>query len=52
MVGTIELTEQYTRNGWPSLARRDLHPPKGWSLSLITSINRCAITALRPVANR
>lgn len=36
----LKLEEKYERNGWPSLARPDLKPPEGWSLSLITAHNR------------
>lgn len=48
MSGSIELTEQYDRSGWPSLARPDLKPPAGWSLSLITSVNRVRNSSLSP----
>ena len=44
----IKLTEKYERNGWPSIARRDLKPPAGWSLSLITSIERVRNHRLSP----
>jgi dipeptidyl aminopeptidase/acylaminoacyl peptidase len=37
---TIKLTEKYERNGWPSVKRPDIKPPAGWSLSLITSLER------------
>ena len=40
MTNPIQLTEKYERNGWPSLARPDLKPPDGWSLPLITGVNR------------
>ena len=36
----IKLTDKYERNGWPSIQRPDVKPPGGWSLSLITSVNR------------
>jgi hypothetical protein len=36
----IVLQEKYERNGWPSMPRPDLKPPEGWSLSLITAVNR------------
>jgi dipeptidyl aminopeptidase/acylaminoacyl peptidase len=42
----IKLTEKYERNGWPSLKRPDLKPPEGWSLSLITSLERIRSHAL------
>ena len=44
----IKLTEKYERNGWPSIARPDLKPPDGWSLSLITSIERIRNHRLSP----
>ncbi len=44
----IKLTEKYERNGWPSLARPDIKPPDGWSLSLITSIERIRNHRLSP----
>ena len=40
MHSEIKLTEKYERNGWPSVQRPDVKPPEGWSLSLITSVNR------------
>jgi dipeptidyl aminopeptidase/acylaminoacyl peptidase len=40
MENPIKLTEKYERNGWPSVKRPDLNPPQGWSLSLLTSIER------------
>ena len=44
----IKLIEKYERNGWPSLKRPDLKPPEGWSLSLITSLERIRSHALSP----
>ena len=44
----IKLTEKYERNGWPSIARPDIKPPDGWSLSLITSIERIRNHQLAP----
>ncbi len=44
----IKLTEKYERNGWPSLSRPDVKPPDGWSLSLITSIERIRNHRLSP----
>jgi dipeptidyl aminopeptidase/acylaminoacyl peptidase len=32
--------EKYERNGWPSVKRPDVKPPAGWSLSLLTSLER------------
>ncbi len=44
----IKLTEKYERQGWPSLQRPDLKPPDGWSLPLITSVNRIRNHRLSP----
>jgi dipeptidyl aminopeptidase/acylaminoacyl peptidase len=44
----LKLEEKYERNGWPSLARPDLKPPEGWSLSLITAHNRIRNHQLSP----
>ena len=44
----IKLVEKYERNGWPSIARPDLKPPQGWSISLITSLERIRCQALSP----
>ena len=44
----IKLVEKYERNGWPSIARPDLKSPEGWSLSLITSIERIRNHRLSP----
>jgi hypothetical protein len=44
----IKLTEKYERNGWPSIRRPDLKPPAGWSISLITSLERIRSHALSP----
>lgn len=48
MDNPIKLTEKYERNGWPSLGRPDLKPPAGWSLSLLTAIERIRSHALSP----
>ena len=40
MTGEIILEEKYERNHWPSIQRPDIHPPKGWDRSLLTSVNR------------
>jgi dipeptidyl aminopeptidase/acylaminoacyl peptidase len=48
MNNPIPLTEKYERNGWPSLKRPDLKPPDGWSLSLVTSLERIRSHALSP----
>ncbi len=45
----IKITEKYERNGWPALARPDLKPPEGWSLNLITSIEK--IRSHKPAPN-
>ena len=44
----IKLTEKYERNGWPSVARPDIKPPEGWSISLITSLERIRSHTLSP----
>jgi dipeptidyl aminopeptidase/acylaminoacyl peptidase len=44
----IKVQEKYERNGWPSLARPDLKPPQGWSLPLITGVNRVRNHRLSP----
>ena len=44
----ISLEEKYERNGWPSLDRPDRKPPAGWSLSLITGVDRVRNHALSP----
>jgi dipeptidyl aminopeptidase/acylaminoacyl peptidase len=49
---TPELTEKYERQGWPSLKRPDLKPPPGWSLSLLTAINRIHHHRLSPDGER
>ena len=46
MDNPIKLTEKYERNGWPSIKRPDLKPPAGWSLSLLTSLERIRSHAL------
>jgi len=48
MEKTIKVTEKYERNGWPSISRPDLKPPDGWSLPLITSIERIRNHRLSP----
>jgi TolB protein len=52
MNGEINITEKYERNGWPSIARPDLKPPDGWSLSLITAVHRVRNHALSPDGER
>jgi dipeptidyl aminopeptidase/acylaminoacyl peptidase len=48
----IVLQEKYERNGWPSMPRPDLKPPDGWSLSLITAVNRPRNHRLSPDGSR
>ncbi len=48
----IKLEEQYARNGWPSLTRPDLKPPPGWSLTLITAVDRVHNHRLSPDGTR
>jgi dipeptidyl aminopeptidase/acylaminoacyl peptidase len=52
MFGEITLEEKYERHGWPSLPRPDLKPPEGWSLSLITAVNRVRNHQLAPDGQR
>ncbi|GAB4542912.1 MAG: S9 family peptidase [Anaerolineales bacterium] len=40
MENPINLVEKYERNGWPALSRPDLKAPRGWNLSLLTSLQR------------
>ncbi len=44
----IPIEEKYERNGWPSLRRPDARPPRGWSLTLILSVNRIYNHKLSP----
>lgn len=44
----ITIAGKYEHNGWPAIRRPDLKPPDGWSLSLITSINRVHNHSLSP----
>ncbi len=44
----IETSEKYERNGWPSIPRPDVKPPKGWSISLITAQERIRSHQLSP----
>lgn len=44
----IELEEKYLRYGWPSLDRPDIQAPSGWSLDLITGVNRIYNPKLSP----
>jgi dipeptidyl aminopeptidase/acylaminoacyl peptidase len=48
MEKTAKLTEKYESNGPPSIQRPDVKPPKGWSLSLITSVERIRNHRLSP----
>jgi dipeptidyl aminopeptidase/acylaminoacyl peptidase len=48
MDNSVKLTEKYERSGWPSIKRPDLKPPAGWSISLITAIERTRSHALSP----
>jgi dipeptidyl aminopeptidase/acylaminoacyl peptidase len=42
------IEEKYERQGWPSVKRPDLKPPKGWSFSLMTAVNRVRNHRLSP----
>jgi dipeptidyl aminopeptidase/acylaminoacyl peptidase len=48
MEKTSKHTEKYETNGWPSIQRPDIKPPEGWSLSLITSVERIRNHRLAP----
>lgn len=48
MPGEITLESKYERNHWPSISRPDRKPPDGWSLPLITSVNRIHNHSLSP----
>jgi dipeptidyl aminopeptidase/acylaminoacyl peptidase len=48
MDNSVKLIEKYERNGWPSVKRPDLKPPEGWSISLISSLERIRSHALSP----
>ncbi len=48
MPSKIKLKEKYAHNGWPSIQRPDLQPPPGWSLPLITGVNRIRSHSLSP----
>ena len=48
MPSEIELKEKYERNGWPAQKRPDSKPPDGWSLPLVTSIDRPRNHTLAP----
>jgi dipeptidyl aminopeptidase/acylaminoacyl peptidase len=52
MHDAIELTEKYEYQGWPSLKRPDVKPPDGWSLPLITAVNRVRHHAISPDGQR
>lgn len=52
MPGEIKLEEKYERNGWPSLPRPDLKPPKGWGLSLLASVDKIHHHQLSPDGSR
>ncbi|GAB4435941.1 MAG: S9 family peptidase [Anaerolineae bacterium] len=52
MHDAIKLTEKYEYQGWPSLARPDVQPPAGWSLSLLTGLSRVRHHRLSPEGER
>ena len=52
MNNKVVITEIYERNGWPSVDRPDLHPPAGWSLDLINSLNLIHHHELSPDGER
>ncbi len=48
----VKVEEKYERNRWPSVQRPDVKPPDGWSLSLLTSVNRVRNHRLSPDGER
>src|SRR4030042_1370472 len=44
----IIIKEKYERSGGPAIRRPELKPPDGWSLSLITAVNRVRNHTLSP----
>ncbi len=48
MKKSIELTEKYERNNWPSIPRPDVKPPAGWSLEALTALKRVRNHQLAP----
>lgn len=51
MPDKIILSPKYERNGWPAMPRPDMKPPEGWSLPLITAVNRVHNHNLSPDGN-
>lgn len=48
MAKLIDIQEKYERNGWPSLPRPDIKPPKGWDLNLVSAHERVRNHKLSP----
>jgi dipeptidyl aminopeptidase/acylaminoacyl peptidase len=48
MKKSIEMTEKYERNNWPSIPRPDVKPPDGWSLEAVTTLKRVRNHQLSP----
>lgn len=48
MPKTIQMTEKYERNHWPSIPRPDVKPPSGWSLEALTALKRIRNHQLSP----
>jgi dipeptidyl aminopeptidase/acylaminoacyl peptidase len=48
MASSEKLIEKYESQGLPSVRRPDIRPPEGWSLSLITSVERIRNHRLSP----
>ena len=44
----MKIKEKYEHNGWPSVKRPDIKPPEGWSLPLISGVNRIRNHVLSP----
>ncbi|MCB0035986.1 MAG: S9 family peptidase, partial [Anaerolineales bacterium] len=43
-----KIAEKYEHQGWPAVKRPDVKPPQGWSLELVTAVNRVRHHQLSP----
>lgn len=43
-----KIAEKYEHHGWPAIKRPDVKPPRGWSLELVTAVNRVRHHQLSP----
>jgi dipeptidyl aminopeptidase/acylaminoacyl peptidase len=48
MPKSVQMTEKYERNNWPSIPRPDVKPPAGWSLEALTTLKRIRNHQLSP----